>query len=195
MPEDAVLTAARGRALEVGCPPVEPGAGAALRLLAAAAGARTVVELGTGVGVSGLWLLRGMRPDGTLTTVDIDSEHQRLARQAFTEAGFAGGRVRLISGAALEVLPRLSDGSYDLLFCHAAVREYPDYLTEGLRLLRPGGVIAFADALWRDRVPDPAARDPDSVVMREFVRTLRTDERLVAALLPVGGGLLAATRP
>ena len=65
--------------------------------------------VGTGAGVSGLWLLRGMRPDGVLTTVDKDPEHQRAARQAFTEAGIPSGRARLINGAALEVLPRLAE--------------------------------------------------------------------------------------
>ena len=64
-----------------------------------------MVEVGTGAGVSGLWLLRGMRPDGVLTTVDQDPEHQRAARQAFGEAGIPSGRARLIVGNALEVLP------------------------------------------------------------------------------------------
>src|SRR5690349_14112859 len=65
--EDAVLAAARARAAEVGCAPVSPEAGTALRLLTAALGARAVVEIGTGTGVSGVWLLRGMRPGGILT--------------------------------------------------------------------------------------------------------------------------------
>ena len=125
--------------------------------------ARAVVEIGTGTGVSGLWLLRGMRPDGVLTTVDTEAEHQRLAKQAFTEAGIASQRVRLIPGAALDVIPRLTDGHYDLVFCDGDKQEYADYLTEALRLLRPGGVVAFDNALWHDRVADPAQRDAETV--------------------------------
>ena len=132
--------------------------------------ARAVVEIGTGTGVSGLWLLRGMRPDGVLTTVDIEAEHQRLARESFTEAGIPTQRVRTISGAALDVLPRLTDGHYDLVFCDGDKTEYAAYLTEAMRLLRPGGVVAFDNALWHDRVADPAQRDEETVAIRELGR-------------------------
>jgi predicted O-methyltransferase YrrM len=194
LPEDGPLQAARTRGDELGCIPIGPGGGAALRFLAAATAARAVVEIGTGAGVSGLWLLRGMRPDGVLTTVDKDPEHQRAARQAFIEAGIPSGRARLITGNALEVLPRLADGGYDLVFVDAAKTEYADYLTEALRLLRPGGVLAFDNALWHDRVADPAQRDPETVAMRDLGRAVRDDERLVPVLLHTGDGLLAAVK-
>src|SRR5690606_4960620 len=87
--EDEVLLKARNRAAEVGAVPVGPGAGAMLRFLAAVLQAKTVVEIGTGCGVSGVWLLRGMRPDGTLTSVDLEAEHQRLARETFADAGIS----------------------------------------------------------------------------------------------------------
>jgi predicted O-methyltransferase YrrM len=190
--EDAPLVAARARAAELGCVPIGPAGGATLRLLATAVDARAVVEIGTGTGVSGLWLLRGMRPDGVLTTVDVESEHQRAARQAFADAGVPSSRARLINGAALEVLPRLTDQGYDLVFCDAVKTEYADYLAEALRLLRPGGVVAFDNALWHDRVADPSARDPETVAIRDLGRAVRDDERLVSALLLAGDGLLAA---
>jgi predicted O-methyltransferase YrrM len=190
--EDTPLAAARARAAELGCVPIGSGGGAALRFLAAVLDARAVVEIGTGTGVSGLWLLRGMRPDGVLTTVDIEPEHQRAARQTFTEAGVSSSRARLINGPALEVLPRLTDGGYDLVFCDAVKTEYGDYLAESLRLLRAGGVVAFDNALWHDRVADPSARDLDTVAIRDLNRTVRDDDRLVPMLLPVGDGLLAA---
>ncbi len=194
VPEDDVLLAARAKAEELGCTPIMPGAGAALRLLAAAVGARAVVEVGTGTGVSGAWLLRGMRPEGVLTSVDIEPEHQRAARETFTEAGFPANRFRLISGSALDVLPRLTDGVYDLVFCDGDKMEYADYLDQALRLLRPGGVVVFDNALWHDRVADPAQRDGVTVTIRELGRTMRDDERLLPALLPVGDGLLTAVR-
>ncbi|MDQ6641551.1 MAG: O-methyltransferase, partial [Actinomycetota bacterium] len=153
-----------------------------------------VVEIGTGTGVSGLWLLRGMRPDGVLTTVDTEAEHQRLAKQTFTEAGIAAQRVRLIPGAALDVVPRLTDGHYDIVFCDGDKQEYPEYLAEALRLLRPGGVAAFDNALWHDKVADPAQRDPETVAIRELGRSIADNENVVPALLPVGDGLLLAQR-
>jgi predicted O-methyltransferase YrrM len=190
--EDPPLVAARARAAELGCVPIGPAGGAALRFLANAVDARAVVEIGTGTGVSGLWLLRGMRPAGVLTTVDIEPEHQRAARQTFAEAGIPASRARLINGPALEVLPRLTDRGYDLVFCDAVKTEYGDYLTEALRLLRPGGIVAFDNALWHDRVPDPSARDAETVAVRDLGRVVRDHEELVSSLFPVGDGLLAA---
>lgn len=192
LPEDAPLTAARSRAAEVGVACVDPVTGSLLRLLTAATGARAVVELGTGAGVSALWLLRGMAADGVLTTVDLETEHQRLAKQSLLEGGYGSGRVRLIAGEALNVLPRLSDGAYDLVFCDAARSENLDYLQASLRLLRPGGLVVFAGALAGGRVADPSARDSETVALRELTKAVREEERLTPALLPVGTGLLAA---
>jgi predicted O-methyltransferase YrrM len=192
--EDEILQEARKRGNEWAADPILPGAGAALCFLATAINARAVVEVGTGCGVSGLWLLRGMRPDGTLTSVDIEPENQRLARFAFSEAGFSGSRVRLITGRALDVLPRLADGGYDLVFCAAAKQEYADYLAEAIRLLRPGGIVVFDNALHGHRVADPTRRDPDTVAVRELGRLVRDDERLRPLLMPLGDGLLAAVK-
>jgi predicted O-methyltransferase YrrM len=195
LPEDEPLLAARRNAAEVGgAAPVGPVTGATLRFIASATGARSVVEIGTGCGTSGLWLLRGMRTGGVLTSVDVEPEHQRLARSVFLDAGFPAGRYRLISGRALEVLPRLADGAYDLVFCDADQHEYPDYLIAALRLLRPGGVVIFDDALSRDRVADLACGDPDAVAVRELCEQVRIDDSLVPLLLPVGDGLLAAVK-
>jgi predicted O-methyltransferase YrrM len=193
--EDEQLLAARRSAAEVGGPtPVAPVTGAALRFLASAIGARSVVEIGTGCGTSGLWLLRGMRPAAVLTSVDVEPEYQRLARAAFVGAGFPSGRYRLISGRALEVLPRLADRAYDLVFCDADLREYPEYLTAAFRLLRQGGVVVFDNALSRGRVANPAYTDPETAAVRELCEQVRVDERLVPLLLPVADGLLAAVK-
>jgi predicted O-methyltransferase YrrM len=154
-----------------------------------------VVEIGTGCGTSGIWLLRGMQQAGVLTSVDIDPEHQRLARKAFMEAGFAANRYRLIGGKAADVLPRLTDGGYDMVFCDADKQEYPDYLAAALRLLRPGGAVAFDNALWGGRVADPERNDAETAAIREVCELVRNDPRLVPLLLPVGDGLLAAVKP
>ncbi|MEV4676828.1 MULTISPECIES: O-methyltransferase [Actinomadura] len=194
LPEDEPLRAARRRGAEVGAAPIGPAGGAALRFLATLLGARTVVEVGSGCGVSGVWLMRGMPKDAVLTSVDIEPENQRLAKIAYREAGLSGFRTRMITGPALEVLPRLTDGAYDMVFCDADKREYPEYLTDALRLLRPGGVVAFDNALWHDRVADSAVRDPDTEAIREVHRMIREDERLVPLLVPVGDGLLCAVK-
>jgi predicted O-methyltransferase YrrM len=192
--EDLVLQTARSLADEVGLESVTAGAGSVLRLLATANGARAVVEIGTGTGVSGVWLLRGMRPDGVLTTIDLENEHQRVARRIFQEAGFAPSRTRIITGRALDVLPRLTDGGYDLVFVDADRTEFAACVQAAARLLRPGGVVAVNQALPA-RIGDPAARDPETVAVREVLRDVReAEDEWVSALVPAGAGLLIAVR-
>ena len=192
--EDAVLAAARERAVEIGAGAVTPAAGALLSLLAKLRAAKAVAEVGTGAGVSGLWLLSGMSDDGVLTTIDIEPEYQRLAKQAFSEAGIGPSRTRLISGRAQEVLTRLADESYDLVFIDADPIDQPDYVVEGVRLLRSGGVVVVHRAALGGRAGDPEARDAEVAAVREAARLIAEDERLTPALVPLGDGLLAAVR-
>ncbi len=201
VPEDEPLLAVRRSAAELGgAEPVLPATGAVLRFLACAVGARTAVEIGTGCGSSGIWLLRGMRPGSTLTSVDTEPEYQRVARKAFTQAGFAQNQCRLILGRALDVLPRLSDGAYDMVFCDADARDYPDYLTAALRLLRVGGIVAFNNALLAgpdgEAAPDREAAADDSADVNplDLASQVRANDLLVPVLLPLGDGLLAAVK-
>jgi predicted O-methyltransferase YrrM len=193
-PENEVLTAARERGRELGCTPIGPAGGAALRVLARATQARSVVEVGTGAGVSGLWLLDGMPREGVLTTIDVESEHLRAARLAFAEVGVRGGRIRGITGRATDVLPRLTEGAYDLVLLDADPLGTAAYLDRAVRLLRRGGVLAVARALGGDRVGDPAQRDPVTTALRGIARELRAHEELLPALLPSSEGLLLAVR-
>lgn len=195
LPEDDALVTARRNAAEVGgAAPVSPLTGAALRFVAAATGARAVVEIGTGCGTSGIWLLRGMRPGGVLTSVDSEAEHQRLARAAFVAAGFPASRYRLIGGLALDVLPRLADAAYDLVFCDADKLEFGDYLASALRLLRPGGIVAFNAVLPGSTTAERMPSETEAAAAAELREQVRADERLVPLLLPIGNGLLAAAK-
>jgi len=192
--EGDVIEAARKRGDELGCVPVMPGVGAALRLLAASANAKAVVEVGTGAGVSGLWLLSGMPADGILTTIDVEAEHQRAAKQAYAAAGVPPQRTRVITGRALDVLPRLTDAAYDMVVIDGDKTEYPMYVEQALRLLRSGGVLALDNMLWHDKVADPATRDETTSILRDLGKSLRDNDSLLPALLPVGDGLLAAVK-
>jgi predicted O-methyltransferase YrrM len=193
-PEDEVLAAARERAAEHGIVPIGAGACAALTFLASATRARNVVEIGSGAGLGSVSLLRGMPREGVLTSIDCEVSHVGLARRACLEAGYPAGRVRMITGRALDVLPRLSDGHYDLVLVDALTVEYPRYLEEAVRLLRPGGVVALDNVLWGGRVADPAQQDGDTKALREVARQGREDDRLVPVLLPLGDGLLALVK-
>ncbi|MGY1742502.1 MULTISPECIES: O-methyltransferase [unclassified Blastococcus] len=192
--ETPALAAARTRAAGLeGPPPISPAVGAALAVLASGANARAVVCVGSGGGVSGLWLLQGMRRDGVLTCLDADAEQQRAARRAFTEAGHPQGRTRMIFGTPGEVLPRLSPGAYDLVVCATAPTDFAGELAGLLELLRPGGLLVCHGLLEGGRVADRSARDPQTVAWRDVARRVREDERLTAAVLPIGAGLLVAS--
>ncbi|HEX8488675.1 MAG TPA: O-methyltransferase [Propionibacteriaceae bacterium] len=192
--ESEVAAAARGNAVPLGITPVGRGAASALTWAARVVQARAVVEIGTGSGVSGLALFAGMQPAGVLTSVDVESEHQALARKSFLQTGIPSQRFRLINGAALNVLPRLSDGAYDLVFIDGDKLEYPQYVEQGLRLLRHGGIMALDDALWHDRVVDPSNTDEETEAIREALTSIGENEDLVSTLLPVGDGLLFAVK-
>ncbi len=192
--EDEVLASARRRGEELGATPVAPSVGATLRSLAAATAARAVVEIGTGAGVSGLWLLGGMPADGVLTTIDVDAEHQRAAREAYGAAGFPHQRTRVIQGRALDVLDRMTDGGL-----RPGPRRRRDDRVPRVR--RPGDPAAAhrrparrRHMLFRDKVADPAARDDVTRTLRDLGKQLRDDAGFTTTLLPVGDGLLVAVK-
>jgi predicted O-methyltransferase YrrM len=192
--EDDVLRTARARALQLGVPVPSPTAGATLRFLAAVLDAHSVVEIGTGTGVSGVWLLRGMRADGVLTSVDGEPEHQRAARETFRAANVAANRTRLIAGHAAEVLPRLTDSGYDLMWINGDPIYYAEHLREAPRLLRAGGIVAFGEAFGGGALTDPAVRDPRTLALRDLSTALVESDQFAAVFLPIGGGILAATK-
>ena len=191
--ESEAISAARAQSLEVGIEPVSPAVGAQLAVIAAASGAGSIIEIGTGAGVSGLWLLRGA-PEAVLTSIDSEIDHQQLARAAFTSAGVPANRARLIAGRALDVLPRMNEASYDLVLIDADAASVIEYVEHGLRLARPGGTVLVAHALWRDRVSNPAQRDDTTTAFRTLLAEIAKSDAVVAALTPVGDGLLQITK-
>lgn len=181
--EDSVLSAARGRAgMEVAVP--SPPVGALLAWVAASLGAKHVVEIGGAAGVSGLWLLRGMADKGTLTTIEPDPHAQSLAAHAFEEAGVTS-RVRSILGVPHEVLPRLSDGAYDLLVVQRIGQDHDRLREHARRLLRPGGVLVALEIA--------AGSPPEVRQKRSFVQALADDDRITPSVLPLDGGVALAT--
>ena len=191
--ESEVLRASRGRAEELGLECITPSVGAHLALVASALGAKAIVEAGTGTGVSGLWLLSGA-PHAVLATIDTETEIQAAARRAFSDANIAANRTRVITGKALDVMSNMADAAYDLVFLDADRESLEAQLHEASRLLRPGGVVAIAHALWRDRVPDPAMRDDATSIYRDVLRFFSSQDDFVSVLSPVGDGLLMASK-
>lgn len=189
--EDEPLRAARARSEEADIPAVPADTGGLLRWLAALSSARGVVEIGSGGGYSGLWLLRGMDERGVLTTIEADRDHQQLAQRAFAQGGYSA-RVRSILGTALSVLPKLADATYDLVFIDAVKSEYPDYLAHARRLLRPGGMLVADNALYHGRVADPDDHTEDVAGIRAFTEEVWDDPAFDPQALPIGDGVIVA---
>ena len=184
--EDTHLLNAREKSNELGLNSIGQGAGALLRFLASTIDASNVVEIGTGTGVSGLWLFRGMNPAGVLTSIDSDPERQRAAREIFLNAGIASTKIRLISGRAIEVVDKLTDNAYDLMFVNGDKLEYENLFEQSLRLLRPGGILVFHNVLT-----DTNSSDNEAV--KVVSEKIKDDSRLVSVMIPSGSGIIASS--
>lgn len=181
--EEGARATARGRAVEPVYPP-SPEVGSLLRWAAITCGARTAVEVGGAGGVSGLWLIEGLGAAGVLTSIEPDPHAHSLATTAYADAD-VGARVRAILGQPEQVLPRLSDGAYDLMLLQSGPSGYVDALVHARRLLRPGGLLVARGILRSGDHADAVAR---------FLDDLADDEHITSSLLPLDGGLIIATR-
>lgn len=191
--EDEVLTAARDASVELGVAPIAPAVGAQLAAIAASTQASAILEVGTGAGVSGLWLLRGA-PGATLTSIDTELDHQQHARSAFTQAGIPVTRARLITGRARDVLPRMNEASYDIVLIDADPAGLMEYVEHALSLVRVGGSVLVAHALLGGKVADPAQRDEAVSDLRALLKALSSSDAVRASVSPVGDGLLQIVR-
>ena len=179
--EDDVIAQARYEAGEYGIASLSAATCAFLRQLARIAG----------TGVSGMYLLSV--PGLSLTSIDVESEAQHCAREFFAAAGVRSGRIRLINGRSVDLLPRLAANSYDFVLLDGDPLETPGDAQEALRILRPGGLLVLARALMAGRVADPARREEDVVAIRNLGRELLASPDVEASMVPLGEGLVVAT--
>lgn len=183
---------ARSRAADLGLSSVCHQGAAFIELMTATIGAQAVIEVGTGVGITGAAILAGMTPGGVLTSIDLESEYQRNAKELFDSLGNENVRTRLIAGRALEVLPRFSDGAYDLVVVDSDPGEYPAITAEAKRLLRIGGMVIFL-GVFATGISDQSIREYEAVAMRDTVAELNNDDDWLTSLLTVGDGILVAS--
>ena len=192
--EDPILAAIRARHAAAELPPIHisPDEGKLLHLLLLAIQASTVLEIGSLGGYSGVWLGRALPAQGRLTTIEKDPRHARIAHQAFAEAGL-DARVRLIEGAALEILPTLTPG-FDAVFVDADKEPLAQYFEWSMRLLRRGGLLLCDNAFFHGAAIDPQDRSGAAEGVRAFNRLAANDPRLVATIVPVRDGLVVGVK-
>lgn len=189
-----ILQRALDEAVLGGLTPISTGTASLLTLLASTTRATNVVEVGTLMGGSALALMEGMDTTGVITSIDSEAENQLPARSFLTEAGYPTSRFRLIAGSPLEVLPKLRDGAYDIVFINGDKLEYVEYVANSLRLLRHGGLLVLNDVLWYNKVADEMDDSDEAIIMREALEAVTNSESYRQSLLPVGNGVLVASK-
>ena len=191
--EDIFMQQARGHGAELGIEDPSAAVGGLIKFVVATLGAEAIVEIGTGSGVSGLWVFASASKDAVLTSIDVEREHAAVARSAFEESGISPQRFRLISGVVSEVVGKLADANYDLVIIRPAA-DLMDLVHEAHRLLRVGGILFIDHVMSGGKVADPTQRDFESVSRRDGIRAVKEDSRWSSTLLPLGGGVLLATK-
>lgn len=190
--EEPAQRAARRYALELGLPTLSRALGAHLAFVAASSRARQIIEIGSTGGLTTTWLHRGA-PHATITCIDDESEHLAQTRRALLESGHSSSAIRCITGDPHQVLPRMSEDTYDLVLIAGPLDHVAAHLQHGLRVVRPGGTILVLNALNRGRVADPARRDPITAALRLVIREFQRQPDLVTSVIPIDGGLLQVT--
>ncbi len=185
--DDPALSAALEASDAAGLPRIAVSAqqGKFLSLLAGAIQARRILEIGTLGGFSTIWLARGAGADGRVVTLEYEPTHAEVARANIERAG-VGDRVEVVVGAALETLPTLTGGPFDLVFIDADKENNVGYLEWALRLTRPGSVILVDNVIREGAILSP---DPDDVVRatRRTLEVMGSDPRLDTAVLQTVG--------
>lgn len=191
--EDYFMQLARKNGEEVGAAEPSAAVGNFLKFLTQLTGAKSVVEIGTSSGVSGLWVLQGLPSDGVLTTIDAEREHSKIARNVFEEADIPSTKYRIITGNLIDVIGKLADNSYEVVITRDGMDLF-EVVQESHRLLRPGGLLVIDHALSGGKVADSTQRDPESISRRDAIKVIKEDARWSSTVIPIGAGILLANK-
>ena len=176
---------------------LSPEQGQFLGMLVRLMGARRALEAGVYTGLSSLHVALSLPRDGRLIACDVDAESTAIARRYWREAGVAD-KIDLRIGPAADTLDALlqegAAGSFDFTLVDADKESYQRYYELVLKLLRPGGLVAFDNVLWHGTVIDDSVQDADTRAIREFNAKLHGDDRIWLSLVPLGDGLTLALK-
>jgi predicted O-methyltransferase YrrM len=180
-----------------GLPLVYPDTGALLHTLALGSGARRILEIGTCIGYSTLWMATALPADGTLLTMEYDAARAARARDHFAAAGY-GGRIGVIVGDATRFLHKVA-GPFDVIFQDSDKKLYEPMLDRLIELLRPGGLLVADNILWNGEVipgyvGDKKYSDEDTAAIASFSRRVAADSRLYTSFLQVGDGVSVSVK-
>ncbi len=178
-------------------PLIDAEVGALLRVLATAIGATRILEIGTAIGYSGIWLAGALPPGGVLFTMEMDPARVKVARANFERAGLAD-RVSVMTGDAQLLVAKVS-GPFDLIFQDGSKRLYSPMLDRLIELLRPGGLLVTDNVLWDGEVVPGFVSSPqrdaaDTRAIADYNQRISTDPRLTTTIVPLRDGVSISVR-
>ena len=196
-PADDLIEQIERQGRAAGLPLVQAPAGRFLRTLAFAVGARNILEIGTAIGFSALWMAGALPAEGRLITIELDPERAEIARANIARAG-RSDQISVIVGDAMRYLHKVA-GPFDLIFQDSHKPLYEPMLDRLVELLRTGGVLVSDNVLWNGEVVegyvDPPQRDAaDTAALRAYGRRLIADPRLFTTVLSIGDGLAVSVK-
>ena len=158
---------------------------------------KQILEVGTAIGFSALWISEYMPEDGHITTIEKYEKRIPIARENFKKYG-KEDRITLLEGDAADILCKL-EGSFDMIFMDAAKGQYIHFLPEVLRLLSKGGVLLSDNVLQDGAIIESkfAVTRRDRTIhkrMREYLYTLKNHEQLETAILTLGDGVALSVK-
>jgi predicted O-methyltransferase YrrM len=194
---DPVLADIARAGTEQDLPLIDAEVGALLRVLACSVGARRILEIGTAIGYSGIWLAGGLPKDGMLLTLEKDQERARVARANFERAGVAD-RVSVVVGDAQRTIAKVS-GPFDLIFQDGSKQLYVPLLDRLVDLLRPGGLLVTDNVLWDGEVVPGFVEDPkrdadDTRAIAEYNERLNAHPQLLTTTIPLRDGVAISVK-
>ena len=168
-----------------------PEMGNFMQLLVSITGATRCIEVGVFTGYSALSVALSLPEHGVIRAFDISEEWTQIGLPYWEEAGVTG-RIDLKIGPASEGLQALIDAgegeTYDFAFIDANKVGYPQYYTQCMQLVRPGGMLLLDNTLWNWEVANPAVSDPETEAIREVNRMIYEDARVLQSIIPFGDG-------
>jgi predicted O-methyltransferase YrrM len=185
--------------LESRLPLIDAETGALLRVLATAVGAERILEIGTAIGYSGIWLAGALRPGGMLLTIEANADRAKIARDNFERAGLAD-RATVIVGDASLLVAKVS-GPFDLIFQNGDKRQHSPMLDRLATLLRPGGLLVTDNVLWYGEavagfVADQQMNAAETRAIVEYNEKLAAHPALMTSIVPLRDGLsISVKRP
>ena len=191
-PRDTLLERMEEYADSHAVPIVGPLVGRLLYNLAKASQSRNILEIGTAIGYSGIWLARAVAPQkGSVTTIDMDPERVKIAKKNISEAGLER-TVRVIEGNALKVLPTLKE-EFDMIFLDSDKDVYPDAFKMSVPMLRKGGLFVADNALWGGDVAK-GGKSKDTQSMIKFNRLVSESSGMSTVIVPLRDGVLVSLK-